>query len=203
MTIIILVRHGETYANRSNTYSGWNDVGLNDNGERQAVNIAQKLASEKIDCVYSSTLRRALETAGHICRAHDIMLHTTDNLKELNFGRWEGMHWGEVEKKYTREFKQWCTDWINYKIPGGESAVEFYRRCVSEIDRIIEAHKRQKVVVVTHHGCIRNILAHLIGNGLSDSWRFKVANGSISRIEIVDDYAVLTQLNDCSAYLGC
>ncbi|MGE4283658.1 MAG: histidine phosphatase family protein, partial [Clostridia bacterium] len=91
---------------------------------------------------------------------------------------------------------EWLQDWMDFKIPEGESAREVFDRNVQAVDDIINKHKQGKVALVTHLGVVRNITAYLLGMTLEGSWHFRVSNGSITRIQVDDGYGVMISLNE-------
>ena len=195
MLEIILVRHGETDSNIRGTYCGWTDAQLNEKGRAQAERAAEMLKAEKLDAIYSSPLKRAFGTASIINQVHDIQIMTDEKLKEQNFGEWEDLTYCEITEKYPEECLNWKKDWMNYCIKGGESPALVYQRVSGFVDTIAQVHKKGTVLIVTHLGCIRIILAHLLGMNMEGFWRFKADNGSVSRLAIDDGYAYLKSLN--------
>lgn len=199
MVELILVRHGETDSNSKGAYCGWTDVGLNEQGEKQAKNARDKLKDEKIDGVFSSPLKRAFRTAEIINENFGLEIKRVDALKERNFGVWEDLKYKEICEKHPEEVKLWEADWVNYCIKGGESAVQAFNRVNGFVGTLIESNKGAKLtklLIVTHLGCIRSIVANLLGMGNEGCWRFKVDNAGITRLVVNDEgYAYLTMLN--------
>jgi alpha-ribazole phosphatase len=196
MLDLILVRHGETDSNTRGTYCGWTDIELNANGLEQAYKASDKFGSIKPDIVYSSPLKRAYETAGIICKKSGCQVLCDKSLMEQSFGEWEDMTYIEISKKYPNDYMSWQNDWKNYCIRDGESSFQFYKRVTSFVDNIIDRHDSGVIVMVTHLGCIRYIVSYLLGLSMDGFWRFKVDNGSISKVKITDEkYAYLEALN--------
>lgn len=196
MLELILVRHGETDSNVKGTYLGWTDVELNEKGKYQAACAADKLKGCKVDKIFASPLKRAFETAHFINAYHNTEILCMDELKERNFGAWDDLTFDEIQKRYGDEYQQYKNDWKNYIIPGGESSVQAYQRVTGFIDRLVDGHESGTFMIVSHLGCVRKIIAHLLGMGLDGSWRFRVENCGIVRIQVNDEkYAYLTALN--------
>lgn len=195
MNHLILVRHGETDSNKRGTYLGWTDVALNAAGLEQAESARMILKDYPIDRIYASPLLRAWKTAEIINRGRDIPIAAAEGLKERNFGVWEDLTYHEIVEKYAEEYGMWVKD-PGYCIRGGESTLQAYERVNGFTDRILSQYQGKTILLVTHLGSIRNILAHLLGMGMEGCWRFRVDNGGITRLEINDEgYAYLTQLN--------
>jgi len=192
---LILVRHGETEMNRKGAYCGWSDSPLTEKGLGHAQRVARKLENESLHIIFSSDLPRTMKTADIIKEFHDIEHVTVKELREINFGMWEGLDYQEIIGQYPRESKYWQADWTGYTVPQGESLQQMYRRVTAAVDEVINRFQDKNILLVTHGGCIRAILAHLIGGGLEDYWKYKVTHGCITRIEIVDGFSILTALN--------
>ncbi len=195
MLEIILVRHGETDSNIRGTYCGWTDRELNERGKAQAKRAAEILKADKLDAIYASPLKRAYGTASIINQAHNIDIIVDERLKEQNFGEWEDLTYAEIVGKYPEECVKWRSDWMNYCIKGGENPAQVYGRISDFIDTAAGAYKSGTILVVTHLGCIRMILAHMLGMSMEGFWRFRVDNSGISRLAVNDGYAYLKALN--------
>ena len=192
---LILVRHGETEMNASGVYCGWSDSCLTEQGRIHAREAALKLKNDRLAIIISSDLSRTMETADIIGAYHKAERIHINELREINFGIWEGMYFDDILKKYPDESALWKTDWMAYAPPEGESLLQMYNRVINKVQALIRKHKDDTICFVSHGGCIRAILAFLIGVGVEDFWKYKINNGSITRVEIDDDFSVLTALN--------
>lgn len=186
---IYLVRHGQSQSNISGRYCGVTDVPLTSAGEAQSKRTARYLRGLKADRVYSSPLSRASFMTKLICE----QALYTPQLCERNFGAWEGLTYEDICRDYPKEAEKWNADWINYRIPGGESARDVENRCAEFLSRI--KTDDSDCIVITHSGIIRNIITLLLEMEAGQVWRFCADNGSVSHIEITDGYAVLRSLN--------
>ncbi|GAE88012.1 alpha-ribazole phosphatase [Acetivibrio straminisolvens] len=195
MLELYLVRHGETDSNKRGTYLGWTDVELNSNGICQAKAIRDKLKTVKVDAIYSSPFNRTVKTAEIINENYGLEIITSDNLKERNFGIWDDLTFEEISSRYPDDCKRWFEDWINFRIKDGESAKDTYDRVVAFVREIINSKKEGGCLIVSHLGTIRFMLAYLLGMKIEDSWRFRVDNCTITKLEVRDRYPVLTLLN--------
>ncbi len=196
MIELILVRHGETDSNVKGTYLGWTDVPLNAHGIEQANAAKEKLKGMMLNGIYSSPLQRARHTAEIINENFGMEILLAEGLKERNFGAWDNLTYKEIVSGFPQEHELWVKDWANYCMKDGESSVQAYSRVVGFIEELVKSHKEGTFLIVTHLGCVRKILSHLLGMGLEGSWHFKVDNAGISRIQINDEgYAYITALN--------
>ncbi len=190
---VILIRHGETDYNSDGRFGGLTDISINSNGEKQAKSLRRKLKKEHFDMIYSSNLTRCRETVELL--KFKVGITYSKNLQEMNFGRWEGLTYEEVERNYSLQVKEWKQDWINYGIPKGESFSKMAERVIDEFERI-KKNPISKVALITHGGCIRTILGHYLMDSIEQCWKFYIDNGSISRLIFDDNYVYLKTLNE-------
>ncbi len=195
---LIIVRHGQTEANRKGAFQGWIDLSLSEHGLKQIEWLRDELKGQEFDQIYVSPLKRTLQTAQIIREGlkNPPELVKIDALKEMNFGKWDGLCSDEIEKKYPADYKKWLNDWQTMVIPDGESAEKMFKRVVEWIDELLKkSDPNDKVMIVSHQGVILQIIAHLLGLDLSGCWHFKVEPGSMSVIEIKGDFPILSLLN--------
>ncbi len=177
MTLITLVRHGQTDWNLEGRIQGSTDIALNDTGRAQA-RAAAGLAGTRFDHVYASPLARARETAEII--AHELGLPvplSTVGMREREFGEAEGLLW----EQYRERFGTRRDD-----VPGAETVRTLTDRALASLARIdIAARRRsaprvESVLVCTHGGVIRALLEHVSGGTLPASGE-RLDNGSVHR----------------------
>lgn len=196
ITRLFLIRHGETEANLEKRYQGLTDYGLNERGISQAEKVGFRLAREPLSIIYSSTLKRARETAEKIAVHHNLEVITVETLKELNFGNWEGLTAEEIGRLYPEIFQKWTKGEFDIQIPGGENRKLFLERINQAISTIIEEHQGQTVAVVTHGGPIKSIICQSLGTEPRAFWNFRQDNGAINLIEYNQDYHTVMFIND-------
>lgn len=195
MINIYLVRHGETDLNRKKVYYGFTDVPLNSQGEAQCKRLKQKLINVKFDTVITSPLIRVVNSAEIITGLNKENFQIYNQLKELNFGKWEGMHYKDIEKEYPNEWNEWCKDWQNYCIPEGESFESFYERvkiCFNQIQQVL---KVGNVLIVGHEGVLKIIASIILNLEIENYWQFTFEFGTYSIFEIEDKLAVIRKIN--------
>jgi alpha-ribazole phosphatase len=196
---IYLVRHGETEWNASLKYQGQTDVPLSETGKKQADLLGKRLAASKFDGFYSSDLARAYETAGIISLYHKQQIKRIPELREINFGLWEGLDYKEIMGKYPDEIKQWWEKPLLARIPGGETMDEMIKRTTTTVRTIVESHNSGNIVVVTHGGVVRSIVGTVLGMDMNKYWRLRLDNACLNIIDFPEwDKGVLTLFNDCS-----
>ena len=146
MTTLLLVRHGETDWNAERRWQGHADVPLNDRGREQARALAEQLAGEQIDAIYTSDLSRARVTADAVGTRLGVEVVTDPDLREIDVGAIEGLTAEEA-----KAFEGWQ----------GEPIEAHAERVLRAVQRIAERHPDGRVLVVTHGGSMRRIHEHL------------------------------------------
>ncbi|GJT78685.1 phosphoglycerate mutase-like protein 4 [Tanacetum coccineum] len=158
VTEIVIVRHGETEWNADRRIQGHLDIDLNDVGRQQAVAVAERLSKEpKISAIYSSDLKRALETAKTIAsKCGGLQVIQEPNLRERHLGDLQGVVYGDAPTLKTKAYEALQSHGMDVEIPGGgESLNQLSRRCTASLQTIASKHRGERVVVVTHGGVIR------------------------------------------------
>ena len=153
MTRIILIRHGQSEANKACIFAGHTDVQLTELGKAQAAAAASYLRQhEQIDAVYASDLSRAMSTARPTAEAFGLPLHPDSALREVFAGDWEGVSFPELDRnpRFCAHRNLWRTDLQNALCTGGETVAEVYARVVEAVTRIAQRHDGETVLVATH-----------------------------------------------------
>ena len=125
---IMLVRHGETLWNEERRCQGITDIPLSEKGVEQAKRLKERLRDEKIDIAFSSPLKRALKTAEIILEGRNIKLIVREDLRELDFGIFEGMVFREALSTYPDIARKWAEHSPDIKFPGGEGLSDIHSR---------------------------------------------------------------------------
>lgn len=196
-TRVLLVRHGRVVWNAKSAYAGWTDLPLDERGEYEATLVAKRLRSAPISGVYSSDLIRAMTTAETIASHHSLCVNTDPNLREINYGEWEGLSVEDIETEYGRDFfKSWTNDPVNVRIPGGETFAELRDRAVPAVERIVKAHPGQTVVVVAHKSVNRVLMCSWLGLDVGCYKRIEQLNVAINSVLFKGNRVVLETVND-------
>ena len=193
---LILVRHGATEWSAALRYQGWSDVPLSPEGLEQARLLAERLRAEAVAGVYSSDLARALDTAGQIAAQHRLSVVSLPDLREANFGRWEGLTFEEISRQDHQLAAAWAADPARIAPPDGETVVQVIERMNRAVRRIEAELGEGTAVAVTHGGAIRAFLCHVLGVPAERLWQFQVDAGSITVLEFHPAGAILSRLND-------
>ena len=161
---IIVVRHGETVANKQGVLQGQSNTPLNEVGVMQAHAAAERLKRYSFDAAYTSDLERASDTAEIICKFHqELNLIKTSELREWNLGDLQGKSYGEVMEKYPEIMNAFRKLGNVPPIPGGENLEDFQLRISSFLDKIASENAGKKVLLVSHGGAMQRMLIHTMG----------------------------------------
>ncbi|MFC4766496.1 histidine phosphatase family protein [Effusibacillus consociatus] len=204
MTRIILVRHGITDHNLEYRLSGWTDAPLNEVGVQQAECVADRLEQlvredNQVDGIYASPLQRAAQTAEIIANRLGLSVTCRDELKEMNFGVYDGVPITELYETH----KEMVDRALNpgddeFGWEGGETRAELYHRIEQAIRRIADNHPEQTVVIVTHAGAIAYFITGLLDKPLSHWNEYHVANCSLTTVLWKDGRFELETHNETS-----
>jgi broad specificity phosphatase PhoE len=184
-TRFILVRHGETLANREFRYIGTSDHALSEHGQVQAKRLAEALSVLSIAAVYSSPLQRAYHTAEPIAEQHGLPLQVLPALRESSFGEWEGLNRAEVLARSEQDaylLRTWELD-TTIAPPGGESFAEVRARACAALELLACKHLNETVVLVSHVGVIKVLLCVALAAPLNSLFHLFLDPATISVID--------------------
>ena len=201
MTKLYLARHGETIWNKEERVQGKIDIELSDLGIKQAELLGKRIVQQGIDVIYSSSLKRARATADVIGSLCSKAINESVEIQEISLGPWEGMTMADIKTKYEDAFRIYIEDPANFSLPGAETLVELINRTRREIIRIINAHKNEKVLLVSHGVTIKAAIITMLGLDISHYRKFKTSNASLTILDFQDgnlEKAVLELHNDVS-----
>lgn len=197
---IILVRHGETDWNKEKRIQGGaSDPPLNEEGRQQAASLAFRLSQDKIQAIYSSPLKRTLDTARTIARPHQLAVGIEPSLREIAAGDLEGITVAELGKRFSELLTLDAPGELP-KAPGGESLPEVQKRAWRTVQRLAQKHPDGALVLVSHYFVILTIICSVLKLPLSQIGRLRLGNGSISIINL-DGQAVWLEMFNDTGYL--
>ncbi|KUK13426.1 MAG: phosphoserine phosphatase [bacterium] len=196
-TTLIFIRHGECEGNRAGLFRGRIDFPLNGNGIKQAEALRDELKRFKLDVVYSSPLSRALRTAEIVGEPHGLTPIVEEGFNNINLGLWEGRVKKEIEREYPREWGIWVTVPENLNLPGAEKVDDVKERSYSALLRILEEHRGETVVIVTHRAVLKPLFAAMFEIKKPYFWKFHFDTASYSIVEYRKERGfTLTLLNE-------
>jgi probable phosphoglycerate mutase len=198
-TLTILLRHGDTRLSPEHRFSGQSDEPLSEDGARQVSAAAHRLAAgAPIDAIVSSPLPRAAATATIVAGELGLTTSTDDDLRETDFGEWEGLTIAEIKGRWPDAVVAWQRD-PRQAPPGGESFAATACRVDRACERILEEHQGQTVLVVSHITPIKILLCRALGAPLLAMYRFYLGSACINEIQWHGQgYAAVRKVNDTS-----
>ncbi|MGB3128224.1 MAG: histidine phosphatase family protein [Dehalococcoidia bacterium] len=196
MTRFVLVRHGQTEWNRVERFRGRKDLLLDATGLRQALAAALRIKDWPVAAVYSSPLRRALETAKVIANQLDLPVEPLDGLIDLDFGDWQGLTAEEAAKQDGELYKLWVERPDQVRFPGGEGLADVHDRVVAAVEDIAVKNPDRVVVLVSHNVVCRVLLCSLLGLDNSHFWQVGQDVCAINAFEIREGVPTVTLIND-------
>lgn len=191
-TKLLLIRHGQTHWNAIKRYSGFSDVLLDKIGKLQAKKLHKRLKHVRVDKIYASDRRRAIQTAKIVFK--DKEFKKICGLREIHFGIFEGLTYAQVMNKYPVVYKQWLKDPYSINIPKGESLLKFKKRIISVVKKIILKNKNKTVALVCHGGAISVILNHILKT--RNFWQKIPKSASLSIVEHAGKKIKIRLFND-------
>jgi len=195
---LLLVRHGITEFNSTRRFAGYSDTELSAAGYRQVEGLADRLADERIDAIYSSDLKRALVTAEVISSGRGVDIVACPELREMNYGNVEGLTFAEIRSLYP-EVAEMCVNFsLELAFPGGENFTGFMNRTIKFLDRLNDHEPLPTVLIVSHNGPLRVLVCHLLGIDPGCWWQIRFDNASLSILETSKRGAIISLLNDTS-----
>ncbi|MFH1228692.1 MAG: histidine phosphatase family protein [Planctomycetota bacterium] len=175
---LYLIRHGETDYTESGRLCGIIDAPLNRKGIKQAKKLAKQLKRIGPMVIYASPLSRTMQTARIVGRETRII--KCPELKETNLGRWEGLTFEEIRKRFPGAMRRWVKSPLTFGAPGGEKLSQLQKRVKKFVKKLeCQKHDGRAVVAVSHSGPIRIILGELSGKGLDGFWKTEPKTGCL------------------------
>ncbi len=200
---LFLVRHGETESNRRGLALGRADAPLNENGRRQALQLAAALSQEALLAVYASPLARTAETAKPIASAHDLTVQLEPGFIEMDVGEVEGLTFVELRERYPDLLETWAdARGPRTAMPGGERLLDVQRRAVAALRSVVKRHPDGSVCVVTHNFVILSLLADVLAIDLAAFRRLRHAVGGITTLDLTAGRTRVLRLNDTCHLAG-
>ncbi len=197
MSLVVLVRHGESVWHAENRYAGRSDVALTPRGREQAELLARWAARADLEAIWCSSLTRARETAAAAARASGLEPRVDARLVELDFGRGEGLTTAEMREEFPDALRRFHQDPVAHHLPEGEDPRRAVARAVACLEAVARAHPYGRVLVVAHTTLIRLTLCRLIGVPLGSYRRLfpSLRNVAITEIRLDGHGASLLQFN--------
>jgi broad specificity phosphatase PhoE len=199
-TNIYLVRHGQSEGNAERRFGGHTATPLSARGRAQARATAEALATEPVSAIYSSDLRRAIQTAAPLAELTGLEVNTTEAFRERSVGVMEGLTFEDAAEKHPEQYTALLRRDFDHVLTGGESYRQLLDRAWQKLDEVIKHNQGGSIVVFSHTGTICILALHLIGAldspELKPVW-LSSSNCGISRFELREDgFIRVIALND-------
>ena len=196
MTRVWLIRHGEPLeAETSQRCYGSLDTGLSEKGRAQMRCVAEYLKDESISAIYTSPLSRALESARLIAPAPACPIEALEDLREIDFGDFEGLSYDEIASRFPDLYKQWMEAPTDIRFPHGECFSQMHTRVLEAFRKIHREREDQPVAIVSHGGVNRILIAWALN--MPDHSVFRLAQdfGAISLMTFADEIPSIQLMN--------
>jgi broad specificity phosphatase PhoE len=198
VTEVLLIRHGQQEYDADGPVGDLIDPPLSEQGRLQARLLGQALSTTTLDAVYTSTLRRARDTAEAVAEHHSLKVDIVPDLREVEVFRdmppdktvLEVL--GKERLSATRERMLEERSWDVY--PYSESSADFRKRAVNAVEACIAKHEGRRIAVVCHGGVINIYTGHIIRSAID--MFFRPAHTSVNIVVAGDGRRVLRLLND-------
>ena len=190
MKKIVFIRHGDISC--SGRYIGSTDLDLSEKGKRQAVERKKVISNLNPERVYSSPLKRCRTTALLLgLSTHEVV---RDEVREIDFGRWEGKTFTEIANTDKNVLQQWIDNEMDFTFPSGESISAFRKRLIHFSKHLYE-DDAESTLIVTHGGVIRHLVCILTNISVDRHIAFKIDYAKIASIDLYPEGGVITALN--------
>lgn len=186
---LYFLRHGQTAYSKTGGYCGTleNDPGLTLEGIKMAEAFAEMYQVIPWQAVLVSPLRRARQTAEPLCQKLGLKMQIREGLKEIAYGKWEGMHPNAVDREFHDLYVRWLTDPAWTSPPGGERGIDISRRSSEVIVEIEQRYDKGNILLVSHKATIRIMLCSLMGIDIGRYRdRFLMPVAGLSIVELAD-----------------
>ena len=196
--LLLLARHGTC---GTTDLIGTTDAPLTDEGRKQAAALADVVASRKPARCFCSPLRRCLETASLALAGTQLRPEIDDDLREVDFGRWEGRSFEEIARTDPEAVNRLARFDRDFAFPGGESLREFLKR-VRRATRRMSGCGEGPVLAFTHGGVIGAAICQVLGLHPRKYLLFPVEYASLARLQVFGNRGVLVGLNETGCGTG-
>ncbi len=188
-TLVYLVRHGETTWNAERRFQGQMDVELSMTGVAQAEAVADWLAAQPVHftAIYSSDLKRAVETARKIGTRLGLIPGLHRDLREMHAGEWQGLLVSEIEARFPGKLAEWTARVDKFTTPGGESIPKVQQRMYATYKAIVSQHPGDAIIIVSHGAALTALLAALHNWDLVETWqsrKMKMQNTGVTVVAL-------------------
>jgi len=200
MLEILLIRHGQTDWNRDRRIMGDQPIGLNSEGRSQMGRLSQLVSPLKVEALFSSPLKRTMESAAILNQKWNLPMEENRDLREIEYGKWIGMTFQEIRTH--PEYVEY------YKFPDrkvgqtGESLVEVQSRGVSFVENLRKGRTHGKLALVSHADWIKCVILHYLKIPLNQLYQLRIDNASLSYLTFEGKRERVIAVNHCVDFPG-
>jgi len=192
VTELFLIRHAQTEYNRRKRYCSFTDVALNKKGLAQVLSLRDKKKIPRPDIIFCSCFKRTQQTARKLFPRRKI--RSTSALKELNFGRWEGLSYEQIISFDKERYCRWIDDPYHNRPPQGEKLSDLEKRVMGFLSEILKQYAGKKIVCISHAGPIKIMISDLLNKKMKNFWDIEVETASINYFKLKNNKVVLYRL---------
>jgi broad specificity phosphatase PhoE len=191
---LLLVRHGRIGDRYEGRFVGSTDVPLAADSTTEIEALARHPSLQRPNKCICSPLKRARQTAEILAEAMGLTIEVNPDLREVDFGQWEGLTFEEIAASEPESVDRWASWEDDFSFPEGEALCHFFDRVKKSAD-MIAADSAQTILSVSHGGVIRAMICHFLGLTDRQHVLFDVKHASLTKIELSGSRGVLTELN--------
>ncbi len=197
MTKILLLRHGHVEGIKPERFRGRADLPLTSRGSLEAQAVARRIAAAwRPIKVYTSPMKRCIETGDAIAKACGVESQVIDELNDIDYGAWQSGSYEEIEKTNPELFAAWFATPHLVRFPDGESLQDMVARTADALRLVLDRHVEDTVVLVGHTSVNRALLVQLIDQPLSAYWRLAQAPCCVNEIDVIGGRIVVARINE-------
>ena len=186
-TSFTFLPHAQTEANEKGVFSGSLDLPLSKEGEACAEKTAEKLEGEHFDAVFYGTAKRVLQTTDYVLsklRDTPKIILKSEQIKETDFGLFEGLSAAEAQQKYPQEWQRYMQDWQTFVFPQGDGVEAYYERCGQFIHDILFEYENNRILIIAHKGFILACWSALLTGDIADVFTRSIENGEAVTVTV-------------------
>jgi broad specificity phosphatase PhoE len=177
-------------------FRGRADLSLDETGRRQAEAAALSLKNQQVAAIYSSPLRRALQTAEAIAKQLKLLVQPLEGLIDLDLGSFQGLSGEEAREKDSKLLTMWLEQPHLVQFPQGESLDIVRQRVLGAVDELAAKHKEQTVILVSHKVVCHVLMCAMLGLDNSHFWQVRQDVNAINIFELRDGVPLIISVND-------
>lgn len=200
-TKLYIARHGQTEWNVAKRMQGHWDSPLTDLGVMQAEWLGAALKDVPFDAAYASSSTRALRTAQLIMKKRDVTVVARDQLREIQLGEWEGQEQKTLAVQDPEQFHAFWKKPSTFRLPSAETFFDAQRRVLAELDKVLQEHAGETILIVSHSVAVKLMMAHFEGRDIDRLWEPPYLHPtSLNVVEVIDGQPSIRLYGDTSHY---